>query len=272
MTYPGAIRPTQRVRPTIWARRRQLLFGLIIMSLLFGVAAVGLVWLPYDPNETNVRARFANPGTDHWLGTDHFGRDLFSRIAVGARTTIVVGTITVSVGLSVGVVLGALSALTGGWPDEIAMRLVDAISAFPGAARNLICNDHAARHCQRHARDRHRDSADVRPTHPSPFYDPEGSGVRQGRRLGRCRPCPDHRAPSMAEHGADCSRPSDHRLYPGDFSRSRSKLPRARHPTTPCQLGPNVAGSARLSHFFPLPGPLSRPRHRHHRSRAEHGR
>lgn len=108
-----------------------MMVGLSIVGLLFAVAAVGLAWLPHDPNATSVRDRFASPSGEHWLGTDHFGRDTLSRLAVGARTTIVVGSIAVIVGLSVGVMLGAGAALAGGWPDEIAMRFVDAISAFP---------------------------------------------------------------------------------------------------------------------------------------------
>lgn len=116
---------------TVLQRHRNLVFGIIVIGLLLAMAAAGAVWLPHDPNHTNVRDRFAEPSARHWFGTDQFGRDLFSRIAVGARTTLLVGAVAVTLGLSVGVLLGGSAGLFGGWRDEIAMRFVDAVSAFP---------------------------------------------------------------------------------------------------------------------------------------------
>lgn len=111
--------------------RRTLASGLIIITLIGILAAASLIWLPHEPNRTSVRDRFLEPGSEHWFGTDQFGRDTFSRVAVGARTTIVVGAVAVAIGLGFGVTIGAVAAWRGGWLDEVAMRLVDAVSAFP---------------------------------------------------------------------------------------------------------------------------------------------
>lgn len=113
------------------AGRRPFAIGLLIVALIGLLALMSTVWLPHEPNRTSVRDRFADPGPEHWFGTDQFGRDVFSRIAVGARTTFIVGTVAVAIGMVFGVAFGAIAAGRGGWIDEISMRLMDAVSAFP---------------------------------------------------------------------------------------------------------------------------------------------
>lgn len=112
-------------------RRVPVVLGVVLLGLVIALAAFSYGLLPHDPNKTNVRDRFAAPGAEHWFGTDHFGRDLFSRIAVGARTTLLVGFLSVSIGLGAGVALGGGAALHRGWLDEVLMRIVDAVAAFP---------------------------------------------------------------------------------------------------------------------------------------------
>ena len=101
------------------------------------MALVSWVWLPHDPVEIRVLERF-KPDADHWLGTDQFGRDLFSRILVGARTTMVVGLVAVAVGVTVGTVLGSVAAFVGGWTDELVMRFLDAVAAYPPVLSALL--------------------------------------------------------------------------------------------------------------------------------------
>lgn len=86
---------------------------------------------PYDPSETFVGPANAPPSWTHPFGTDWAGRDLFSRVLVGGRYTLSVGFVAVVLALAVGVPLGAIAGYFGGWTDEIIMRIVDVLYAFP---------------------------------------------------------------------------------------------------------------------------------------------
>ncbi len=86
---------------------------------------------PYDPAQPFVGPANAPPSWDHPFGTDWAGRDQFSRVLVGGRYTLTVGLVAVSLALGVGVPLGAIAGYFGGWVDEIIMRLVDVLYAFP---------------------------------------------------------------------------------------------------------------------------------------------
>ena len=112
-------------------RNRLAIFGAFIASLLLFVAIFGPWLAPYDYAEQNLFRINEPPSSDHWLGTDGLGRDMFTRILYGARTAFLVGLI-VTVGTTVlGVVLGAAGAFLGGWVDFIVMRLADITMAFP---------------------------------------------------------------------------------------------------------------------------------------------
>ncbi|MDP2738177.1 MAG: ABC transporter permease [Pseudorhodobacter sp.] len=103
------------------------------LSLLFVLAAlVSFVWTPYDIQSMDIPGKLQSPSMLHWFGTDHFGRDIFSMIMVGARTSIAVAVLAVSIGMGLGIPLGlAAAALRGGWMDEIIMRGNDLVFAFP---------------------------------------------------------------------------------------------------------------------------------------------
>jgi peptide/nickel transport system permease protein len=103
--------------------------ALVLLLLLTGLFADWIV--PYDPQHIVVRERLQGPSWEHWLGTDHLGRDVLSRIMVGAQVSITVGLIAVALGMSAGVSLGALAAARGGWVDEALSRTSDLIFAFP---------------------------------------------------------------------------------------------------------------------------------------------
>lgn len=103
------------------------------LSLVFVLAAlISFVWTPYHIGSVDIPNRLQTPSAAHWLGTDHFGRDLLSMIMVGARTSIAVALLAVGIGMLVGVPLGlAAAARRGGWLDEIIMRGNDLVFAFP---------------------------------------------------------------------------------------------------------------------------------------------
>ena len=117
-------------------------YGLWLGGLLVGTigagALLGFVWSPHAPNTMDFTAQLQPPSSHHWLGTDHFGRDLFSRLLVGARGTLYVGFIAVGIALVAGTVLGAVAGFAGGLLDEVVMRLVDVLYAFPGILMALL--------------------------------------------------------------------------------------------------------------------------------------
>jgi ABC-type dipeptide/oligopeptide/nickel transport system permease subunit len=114
------------------ARHRSGLAGGVLV-LVF--VAVGLLapWLaPHDPLTGDLGRTREDPSGEHWLGTDELGRDVLSRIIWGARLTLRVGLIAVTIGLLVGAPLGLVSGYVGGTFDLLAQRLVDVLLAFPG--------------------------------------------------------------------------------------------------------------------------------------------
>jgi len=112
--------------------------GMMIVALLFLMMLISLFYTPHDPNEMNIQERFQSPSSEHWMGTDNFGRDIFSRIMKGAQTSFLVGTISVFTGLVFGTLLGAIAGYFGKWVDEAIMRVMDAMMAFPGLLLALM--------------------------------------------------------------------------------------------------------------------------------------
>ena len=110
---------------------RSFLIGGVLTLLLLLAAGLSLVWTPWSPYEVDMAAKLQAPDSLHWLGTDPFGRDVASLLLVGARNSILVGLIAVSIGLAVGTALGLLAAARGGWLEELIMRLADFTFAFP---------------------------------------------------------------------------------------------------------------------------------------------
>lgn len=113
-------------------RSRNLMIGFVLTALFVGAALISYVWTPFDAEALNIPNKLKIPTFVHWFGTDHFGRDIFSMIMVGARTSIAVALIAVGIGILLGVPLGlAAAAKRGGWMDEIIMRGNDLVFAFP---------------------------------------------------------------------------------------------------------------------------------------------
>jgi peptide/nickel transport system permease protein len=110
---------------------RSFVLGAILTSLLVMAAGLSLVWTPWSPYEIDMALKLQPPSAAHWLGTDPFGRDVTSLLLVGARNSILVGVIAVSIGLFAGTTLGLLAAARRGWVEELIMRLSDFTFAFP---------------------------------------------------------------------------------------------------------------------------------------------
>jgi peptide/nickel transport system permease protein len=117
-----------------WARARRHVgfqIGAVLLLLFVGTALASFFWTPYVATDLQMRSKLLPSSSAHWLGTDHLGRDVLSRIIVGARTSLAVGLIAVGLGMSMGVTLGAWAAARGGWVDEALSRTSDLIFAFP---------------------------------------------------------------------------------------------------------------------------------------------
>jgi len=123
-----------KAHPPLWNRiieNRMLVFGGVIVIILILTATLGPYLSKYDPVEMDFTARLAPPSGKHWMGTDQFGRDTLVRIIYGARMSLLVGTIAILIGMGFGIILGALGGYFGGLLDEILMRIMDALLAFP---------------------------------------------------------------------------------------------------------------------------------------------
>lgn len=112
-------------------RSGNLLIGAGITGLILVMALVSLAWTPYPPTKIDIVHKLADPSAEHWLGTDPFGRDVFSMIMAGARSSLSVALIAVVVGAGLGIPLGALASARGGWVDNLVMRFTDLAFAFP---------------------------------------------------------------------------------------------------------------------------------------------
>ena len=104
--------------------------GLIVLTVL-GMAILSFLWTPHDPTLVNSAVRLQEPSLEYWFGTDKFGRDVFSQILVGSRTTLFVGFVAVGVAALVGVPLGILAGMAPRWFGELIMRGNDLLLAFP---------------------------------------------------------------------------------------------------------------------------------------------
>ncbi len=126
ISLPAA--PAQRRNPP---PLNALIGGGLLLSLVL-LALLGLVWTPYDPLKLELSARLQAPSAPHWLGTDEFGRDVLSRLIIGASTSLWISLLSVAVALVCGTMIGMLAGYLRGWTDRILMMFNDALLAFPG--------------------------------------------------------------------------------------------------------------------------------------------
>jgi peptide/nickel transport system permease protein len=132
-----ATRPAHHERQALRAlqrllRHRAALVGLGMVLTVAFAAVVGPTIAPYDPADMGVGPSLAAPTLKHLMGTDTFGRDIFSRVLHGAQLSLMVGLVAVLIEASVGVFLGLVAGYYGGWIDGVLMRVIDVLLAFPG--------------------------------------------------------------------------------------------------------------------------------------------
>lgn len=127
--------------PSRWSRRRTIgrflsnrmaALGLLFLLIMVSSAAIAPVLATHDPVEQDLFARFELPSSEHWLGADALGRDVFSRVLFGARYSLFIGIMGSLGGLLLGLTLGMISGYFEGWVDNIIMRMIDIMLSFPG--------------------------------------------------------------------------------------------------------------------------------------------
>ncbi|MCA2011996.1 ABC transporter permease [Cereibacter sphaeroides] len=110
-----------------------LVVGLILIAVVFGPSLTH-----YGPEDMQALARYKGPSAEHWLGTDQYGRDIFSRLLDGARSTVLMAVVATVIGTLGGAIIGTGSAYLGGRSDEFIMRTNDAVMAIPSLLMALM--------------------------------------------------------------------------------------------------------------------------------------
>lgn len=108
--------------------------GLVIVVFLILVAAIGPFLVPYPKDATgavHIADKLLPPSSEHWMGTDQVGRDIFSRLVVGARISLLAGVTVIILAVLIGTILGALAGYFGGWADTVIMRVTDVFLTVP---------------------------------------------------------------------------------------------------------------------------------------------
>lgn len=113
------------------ARNKLAMVGLFIIVALVLIAIFADFIAPYGYAEQNWSDAFQAPNADHWFGTDHLGRDLFSRVVYGTRYSLRMGVVTVAIAASLGTIVGAFAGFYGGSFDNIVMRVLDIFQSIP---------------------------------------------------------------------------------------------------------------------------------------------
>lgn len=134
LPVPVSTRRSRSQWAEVWRRLRRnwmAMFGLAIIIMIFFTAIFAEVIAPYDYRTQNLRRIADPPSREHLLGTDDLGRDILSRIIFGARVSLQVGFVAVSISLLVGGTLGALAGYYGGRLDNVVMRFMDVLLAIP---------------------------------------------------------------------------------------------------------------------------------------------
>jgi len=111
---------------------RSVIPGAVLLCIVLCAALLSYLWTPYDVTSLDIRNKLQTPTAEHWLGTDHLGRDILSMLMVGARTSMAVALVAVGIGMGIGVPLGLLAAANRQtYIDEWVMRGNDLVFAFP---------------------------------------------------------------------------------------------------------------------------------------------
>jgi peptide/nickel transport system permease protein len=141
VTPPAITSPVLRPRRSLWVllvRNREARIGLIVLVILAGLTLSANAIAPHDPLAIAVGGRLEPPSLQFPFGTDQLGRDLLSRTIFGARISLYVAVAAVSLAVTIGVPFGTLSGLAGGLVDDVCMRSVDVLFAFPSFLLALV--------------------------------------------------------------------------------------------------------------------------------------
>jgi len=120
------------------AHRPSSLLGLLIVLAWIVVAAAWPLLVPHDPNAINLGASFSSPSLHHLFGTDDLGRDVFSRVLAGSRSVLLVATVATFLGVALGTTLGLVAGYYRGIVEELLMRAMDIVMAFPLIVVSLL--------------------------------------------------------------------------------------------------------------------------------------
>lgn len=121
-----------------FSRNKLSWVGLGLVALIVLVAIFAPLIAPYDPLEQNIVSRLEPPSAEFWLGTDSYGRDVFSRLVYGARISLVVGFVAILIAMAIGATLGIVSGYVGGLFDQFVMGLLDVMLSFPTLLLGLM--------------------------------------------------------------------------------------------------------------------------------------
>ena len=128
---PRPLDRSVQARRATWYKNPALMAGLIITGIVLIAAIIAPLITFYNPITQNLTDALQGPSAAHWLGTDQFGRDTWTRLVYGARLDLRIAFIAVLFPFTLGVVLGSIAGYFGGWADTIIMRVVDVVVAFP---------------------------------------------------------------------------------------------------------------------------------------------
>jgi peptide/nickel transport system permease protein len=106
--------------------------GAAIVAIAVLAALIGPILAPFDSAAQELPLRLTGPSLQHWFGLDELGRDILSRVLAGARISLLVGIVVVSISSTVGILVGAIAGYFGGRLDEVLSRIIDVLLAFPG--------------------------------------------------------------------------------------------------------------------------------------------
>lgn len=136
--HPSKFRRFLRNTVEVFNKNKTSWVGFILLIVMVIVALVAPFLAPYDPVEQHILHRLQPPSATYWLGTDHYGRDILSRIIWGARISLTVGVISILLGMILGGSFGLLAGYKGGWLDNVIMRVMDVFMSFPTLILGLL--------------------------------------------------------------------------------------------------------------------------------------
>ena len=137
-TTPPLIR---RERSRTWdtfKRNKIALLGMVMVLAISLIALLAPIITPHDPISQAAQERLSPPSSEHYLGQDDYGRDIFTRIIYGTRVSLLVGIVSVALGGTVGTLMGIIAGFKGGRIETLIMRMVDTLLAFPDLITGLL--------------------------------------------------------------------------------------------------------------------------------------